>query len=226
MQWMVRRVHLLQKNRIGGIMFEKSSLPRYQKIALDIANAIYKGHIQVGQKLHGRSTLAGKYNVSPETIRRSIKLLEDVGVVESSRGSGIIVLSKENAFVYINKFQNIESVAYHKKRILALVEEKKKIDQQIMESIDKIIDYSGILSNVSPITPLEIEIPSDSKIIGESIEDVKFWQYTGSTIVGIKRKGEIILSPGPYATFEEEDVLVVIGDPKVYEAVRLFLNEK
>lgn len=209
-----------------NVIFEESSLPRYQKIALDIANAIYKGHIQEGQKLHGRSTLAGKYNVSPETIRRAIKLLEDVGVVESSRGSGINILSKENAFVYINKFQNIESIEYHKKRIVSLNNQKKQIDQQIMESLDKIIDYSGTLSNISPITPLEIEIPIGSKIIGESIEDVKFWQYTGSTIVGIKRNGEIILSPGPYATFEEEDVLVVIGAPEVYDAVRLFLNEK
>ncbi|HHX60123.1 MAG TPA: GntR family transcriptional regulator [Epulopiscium sp.] len=207
-------------------MFEESLLPRYQKIALDIANAIYKGNIKEGQKLHGRSTLAGKYNVSPETIRRAIKLLEDVEVVESSRGSGITVLSKENAFVYINKFQNIESIGYHKKRIIALTNQKKEIDQQIMESIGKIIDYSGTLSNISPITPLEIEIPAGSKIIGESIEDVKFWQYTGSTIVGIKRKGEIILSPGPYATFEEEDILVVIGAPEVYDAVRLFLNEE
>lgn len=209
-----------------SFIFEESLLPRYQKIALDIANAIYKGNIKEGQKLHGRSTLAGKYNVSPETIRRAIKLLEDVEVVESSRGSGITVLSKENAFVYINKFQNIESIGYHKKRIIALTNQKKEIDQQIMESIGKIIDYSGTLSNISPITPLEIEIPAGSKIIGESIEDVKFWQYTGSTIVGIKRKGEIILSPGPYATFEEEDILVVIGAPEVYDAVRLFLNEE
>ncbi len=208
------------------VIFEETSLPRYQKISLDIANAIYKGRIKEGQKLHGRSTLAGKYNVSPETIRRAIKLLEDVGVVESSRGSGINVLSKENAFFYINKFQNIESIEHHKKRIISLTNQKKQIDKKIMESIGKIIDYSGTLSNISPITPLEIEIPPDSKIIGESIEDVKFWQYTGSTIVGIKRKDEIILSPGPYATFEKEDVLVVIGDPEVYDAVRLFLNEK
>lgn len=226
---MVRQEHLLQNKGYigwGDLIIEKSSLPRYQKIALDIATAIYKGHIKEGQRLHGRSTLAGKYNVSPETIRRAIKLLEDVGVVESSRGSGITVLSKEHAFVYINKFQNIESVAFHKKKILSLMKQQKQIDEDIMESIEKIIDYSGRLSNISPITPLEIEIPKGSKIIGESIEDVKFWQYTGATIVGIKRKGDIILSPGPYATFEEEDVLVVIGAPEVYDVVRLFLNEK
>lgn len=208
-----------------SIVFEKSSLPRYQKIALDIANAIYKGHFAEGQKLHGRSTLAGKYNVSPETIRRAIKLLEDVNVVESSRGSGITILSKENAFIYINKFQNIKSVAHHKKKLLSLIEEKKQLDRDIVSSIDKIIDYSGRLSNVAAITPLEIEIPSGSNIIGKSIQDVKFWQYTGATIVGIKKQGNTILSPGPYATFEENDILLVVGEEAVYDAVRLFLKE-
>jgi len=208
-----------------GVIFEKTSLPRYQKIALDIANAIYKGHIEEGKKLHGRSTLAGKYNVSPETIRRAIKLLEDVDVVKSSKGSGITVLSKENAFGYINKFQNIESVASHKKKLLRLIEQKKQIDNEIVSSIDKIIDYSGRLSNISSITPLEIDLPSNCKIIGKTIDEVKFWQYTGSTIIGIKRGNSVILSPGPYATFEKDDVLIVIGEEEVYNAVRLFLNE-
>ena len=34
------------------------------------------------KKLSGRSTLASLYNVSPETIRRSIALLKDMDVVE------------------------------------------------------------------------------------------------------------------------------------------------
>ena len=208
-----------------GIIFEKTSLPRYQKIALDIANAIYKGDMKEGEKLHGRSTLAGKYNVSPETIRRAIKLLEDVAVVESSRGSGITVLSKEHAFVYINKFQNIESIASQRKKIIKLINQKKQIDAEIITSLDKIIDYSGRLRNTAAITPLEIEIPDDCKIIGQSIVDLKFWQYTGATIVGIKRKGETILSPGPYATFEKGDVLIVVGDEEIYDAVRLYLKD-
>ena len=208
-----------------SFIFEKVSLPRYQKIALDIANAIYKGHIEEGKKLHGRSTLAAKYNVSPETIRRAIKLLEDVDVVKSSKGSGITVLSKEKAFIYINKFQNIESVASHKKNLLKLIEQKKQIDNEIVQSIDKIIDYSGRLNNISSITPLEIELPSHCKIIGKTIDEVKFWQHTGSTIIAIKRGNSVILSPGPYATFEKGDVLILIGEEEVYNAVRLFLDE-
>ena len=42
-------------------------MPIYQKIALDLANKIYTGNIAEGSTLYGRSVLAGKYNVSPET---------------------------------------------------------------------------------------------------------------------------------------------------------------
>ena len=207
-------------------MYENCSIPRYQKIALDIANSIYKGDIKEGERIHGRSTLAGKYNVSPETIRRAIKLLEDVEVVESFKGSGISVLSKDNAFAYINKFKNIESVASYKSTLMSLISEKISIEEKMVETINKIIDYSSRLNNINPITPLEIEIPSDSEIVGKSISEVKFWQHTGATIVGIKREGSIILSPGPYATFLKGDILLVIGEEKVYNSVRLFLTGK
>lgn len=207
-------------------MSQKISTPRYQKISLDIANAIYKGHIEEGSKLHGRSTLAGKYNVSPETIRRAIKLLEDVNVVKSSRGSGITVLSKDNAFAYINKFQNIGSVASYKAKLISLLSQKKKIEKEILSTIDKIIDLSGRFSNITSITPFEIEIPKKCSLIGKSISEVMFWQYTGATIVAIKRDDSMILSPGPYTTFEEGDVLLVIGEEKVYNSVRMFLESK
>ena len=56
-------------------MQDNYTMPIYQKIALDLANKIYTGSIVEGSTLYGRSVLAGKYNVSPETIRRAIKLL-------------------------------------------------------------------------------------------------------------------------------------------------------
>lgn len=207
-------------------MYENSTAPMYQKIALDIANAIYKGQYLEGERLHGRSTLAGTYNVSSETIRRSIKLLEDVGVVESVKGSGITILSKEKAFKYINKFRNIESISSYKSNIKSLFDKKSNIENEILENIDSIIKYTSRLSNTTSITPYEIKVTEKSKIIGKTIGEVSFWQYTGATIIGIRREGDTILSPGPYATFQLEDILLVIGEESVYNAVKSFLEEE
>lgn len=207
-------------------MYENSTAPMYQKIALDIANAIYKGQYIEGERLHGRSTLAGRYNVSSETIRRSIKLLEDVDVVKSVKGSGITILSKEQAFKYINKFRNIESISSYKTKLKSLYENKDSIENEILETIDSIIKYTSRLSNTTSITPFEIKIRENSKVIGKSIGEVSFWQYTGATIIGIRREEETILSPGPYATFQLGDVLLIIGEESVYNSVMLFLEEE
>ena len=67
-------------------MEKKYSMPIYHKIALDIANKIHLGEIKEGSLLKGRSSLAATYNVSPETIRRAMKILEDLGVVSSVKG--------------------------------------------------------------------------------------------------------------------------------------------
>lgn len=209
----------------GNNLYENSTAPMYQKIALDIANAIYKGHYIEGERLHGRSTLAGRYNVSSETIRRSIKLLEDVAVVKSVKGSGITVLSKDQAFKYINKFRNIESISSYKSKLKSLYEKKDVIEEEIFATIESIIKYTSRLSNTTSITPFEIEIRANSSVLGKSIGEVRFWQYTGATIIGIRRDTETILSPGPYATFQEGDLLLIIGEESVYNSVMLFLEE-
>ena len=121
-------------------MYDNSSMSKYEEIALDIANMIYKEDFKEGDRIHGRSTLAGMYNVSPETVRRAIKLLEDVDVVKSFRGSGIKVLSKDNAFKYINTFKNIESVASYKATLLSLLEQRNELEDEVLATIDKIID--------------------------------------------------------------------------------------
>lgn len=205
-------------------MYETYSMPIYQKIAIDIANSIYKGDFEKGDKLRGRSTLASKYHVSPETIRRAVKLLEDVKVVESCKGSGVTVISKENALTFINKFKNVERINESKTSLSALLLEKKELEEKILTSINKIVDYSGRLINTNPLIPSEIEVLPTSHLVGKSISEVNFWQNTGATIVGIKTDTELILSPGPYATFNAGNIVLVIGNGNVQEVVKNFIN--
>ena len=47
------------------------------------------------EKIHGRSTLASKYNVSPETVRRAMFLLKDMDILEMKQGSGIFIKNVE-----------------------------------------------------------------------------------------------------------------------------------
>lgn len=206
-------------------MESKVNEPIYKQIALDIAGRIYNDDIKIGEKIHGRSTLASNYNVSPETVRKAVKLLEDMKVVSSSKGSGVTIISKDNAYNFINRFHSIESVTSLKHDIESLMEEKKAIEKNIGEMIDRIVDYSNRLRYTNPLTPIEIELPKECDLIGKSVSESKFWQNTKATIVAIRRKGELIISPGPYLVFEKGDNLLVVGDEDILKKIEIFLNK-
>ncbi|GAA0240056.1 TrkA C-terminal domain-containing protein [Metaclostridioides mangenotii] len=202
------------------------TMPIYQKIALDVANKIYTGEIKEDTILYGRSILAGKYNVSPETIRRAVKILEDIDVVKSVKGKGVIVLSSEKAYSFIKKYQDITNISSYKSTLRDLIDSKADIDVKIIDTIGKIIDYSNRLEIINPLVPIQFEIKSDCKYIGDTAANTNFWQNTGATIVAIKRGEELIISPGPYIEFLEGDIVLAVGDQHIYNSVPMFLYDK
>jgi K+/H+ antiporter YhaU regulatory subunit KhtT len=204
---------------------QRAQIPTYERIAIDLANRIYDGKFKVGEKIHGRSTLASEYKVSPETVRRAIKILEDVEIVHSTKGSGIVISSRENAFKYISRFSNLASIKDLEKQMNSLMAERERLDEKVFETLRKIMDYSGKLRHTNPLAPIEVEVYPGSIHIGKTISELKFWQNTGGTVIGMKRREEMIISPGPYAQILEGDVLLVIGDEKTYDRVVHFLEE-
>ncbi len=205
---------------------ESIAKPVYQKIAIDIASRVAAGDFAQGDKLYGRSVLASQYNVSPETIRRAVILLSDMDIVEVTRGSGIFIKSIDNSFKFIDKFKDIDSMNSLRKEVIDLLEEKKEMEKKIEDVIVELVDYSNRFKNSSPFIPLELEIHENFKFLGKTIGESKFWQNTGATIVGIKHKEKLILSPGPYAVFNEKDILMMVGDENTYYRAKKFLYEE
>jgi K+/H+ antiporter YhaU regulatory subunit KhtT len=194
--------------------------PVYSQIALDIAVRIARGDLKENTKISGRSKMASEYNVSPETIRRSFQLLQDMKIIEVLQSSGAIIKSRDNALKYIernnigNDFRNL------KRELNALLKERSNMDKRINEIVSQIIDYSERFRNIKPLYTLEFEIPENSSILKKSITETKFWQNTGATIVAIKRSDDIILSPGPYFVFEPHDIIVVTGDMGISQRIQ------
>lgn len=200
--------------------------PTYRKIAIDIAGKIKEGVYKEGEVLNGRSALSAIYNVSPETIRRSAMLLEDMKILRSIKGKGYVIESVENAQVFINRNTSIGNVNKQKYLISNLLKEKKAINEKLSIAIDELIDYAAKFKESNEIIPLEFNIPDDCKYIGKSIAEINFWQNTGGTVIGVKRDGKLILSPGPYLLISKSDILLVIGEHEVMHSVPEFLNIK
>lgn len=207
-------------------MEESIVKPVYQKIAIDIANRIVNGDITVGGKLYGRSVLASKYNVSPETIRRAIAILSDMGIVDVVKGSGITIKSVDNCLKFIDKYKEIDSMQSLKREVENLIHEKNEYEKKINNVINELVDYSSRFSKSNPFTPFEFDLYNDMEIVGKNISETKFWQNTGATIIAIRRGEKLILSPGPYATFQDKDTIIAIGDESSYYRLRKFLYKE
>lgn len=185
---------------------------RYEKIALDIAYSIWKEEYKVGDIIKGRSTLSGKYGVSSETIRRAVKLLEDAEAVTVEERVGVVVASKEKAIQFIDTYREQDKLLALREEIRLLNEDKDRIDKQINEKIEFMIEQATVLRNMGVISPLEAKVPPGSHIIGRTIGQVEFWRHTGATIIGINRMGQLILSPGPKLQFFEGDIILYVGN--------------
>ena len=197
--------------------------PVYQQIAVDIASKVVNGKYPVGEKIKGRSTMASFYNVSPETIRKAICILEDVGIVAIYPGGGVEIISAEAAKDFLEKYNDISSLNSIKKNILDIISEQNEQTRKLKDMVNELLDCTERFQDLNPFTPFEIEITKQMKHLGKTVSEMNFWQNTMATIIAIKRNDKIILSPGSYASFKEGDRIYVIATEESYNRVKLFL---
>lgn len=205
-------------------MKQKSEPPVYSQVALDIAARIAHGELKENMKISGRSLMSSEYHVSPETIRRSFQLLEDMKIIKVLPGSGAFVTSRENAAEYIEKYNIGKDFRSLKRELRLLMKERDDINERIIELIDRIFDMNERYRKSNPLYTLEFELPANSSLIGKSVHDMKFWQNTGATIVAVKRGEKMVLSPGPYLVFAPDDIIIVTGDTGIAQRIEAFIG--
>lgn len=198
--------------------------PVYAQIALDIALRISRGELKENTKVYGRSVMSSEYGVSPETIRRAIKLLEDTSIVEIKHNSGVVILSKENAVKYVERFGEQNHIRTLQRKLEELLEQQQQIGGQIAQASHTIVRLNERISKTNPFLNYEALVPENSPVIGQTLAELKFWQETGATIIAIRRGERLILSPGPYATPQAGDMIVYVGDLTSVDAVHSLLN--
>lgn len=193
-------------------MRESSSdaIPRYQQIALEIAAHIVNGDYHEGDKISGRSSIASQYKVSPETARRAFCILDDLEIVSAEKGSGTRILSQENAKNFLQQFSDRKNVETIKQSIIQNIERQKSEMLQIDSLLSELITATEYYRSVNPLAPYTLRITQSCKLLGKTIQDIQLWQHTGATLVAIKRAGKLMLSPGPYASLKENDMLYFI----------------
>ena len=199
--------------------------PIYQQIAVDLAGRIAAGQYKAQERIRGRSTLASYYNVSPETIRKAMSILAEVGIVRIRQGVGIEVVSVQNAREFQEKYSSIYNMDTLRRELLALVQLQQEQGRQIREKMNELIDCTERFRNLNPLTPFALEITGDMNYLGKTASEILFWQNTAATVIAIKREGSLILSPGSYATLKEGDIWYLIGTEESFNRAKAFLKK-
>ena len=199
---------------------------QYLQIALDLAGRIAKGDLPEGSRVYGRSVMASEYNVSPETIRRALRLLADMKVVEVKPQSGAMVLSADSARRYIENFEGSADVRSLRQQLKELMAEYSDLHRRMADTITALVKSREAFAAGEPLPNYEVPVPQGSPVTGRSIGALKFWQSSGATIVAIRRNQTVILSPGPYAELYAGDVIVLVGSPSAAEAAHRLVTAK
>ncbi|MBF0013070.1 MULTISPECIES: GntR family transcriptional regulator [Enterococcus] len=191
---------------------KKVALPRYQQIAVAIAERIVENRYQVGQKIHARSTLASNFNVSPETARKAINVLVDLEIMDVRHGSGAYIASKEKAQAFVEQYQDVQSIQEIRQDILDSVERQQQELDNFSDLLNTLVQQTKKVHHMSPFVPFELQLTVQAQHLEKSINELNIWQATGATIIAIQTTEELLLSPGPYAKFSAGNTIYFVGN--------------
>jgi len=204
---------------------ETSNMARYINIAIDIASRIVRGEYREGQKIFGRSTLAGKYNVSPETIRRALSLLQDMGIVSVSPGVGVVVRSRKVADAFLSQSGQRQVLRDVQEKLHFLIKERDRLNSEIDKLMNELLDYTfkmaGRFQKIE-----EIKVTPFSPLIGKSLVEAEFRGKTGATVLSIYRNGEETVSPQADEVIQAGDVLIMVVHPDMLDQLHQLIDPK
>lgn len=185
---------------------------RYHQIAVEMAEKIAEGWYEVGDRITSRSTIATAFGVSPETARKAMHILVDMGIVSVRQGSGIFIKSREKAQLYFERFHDTVSIAQTRDNIMKAIATQKQDLEHLTRLLNELIERNNRDHSTAYLIPHDMKINSQCNFLGCSIGELNIWQQTGATIVAIKRHDDTMLSPGPYEKIQDGDIILFVGD--------------
>ena len=89
---------------------QRSEVPIYQQLADGVKKAIAKGILRSGDKLPSVRKLSAQITINPHTIAKSYQELEREGVIETRRGRGTFVASRDDQIKHQEKRKIIDEM--------------------------------------------------------------------------------------------------------------------
>jgi CPA2 family monovalent cation:H+ antiporter-2 len=89
---------------------------------------------------------------------------------------------------------------------------------------EKRLALSGALGRMRRMQIERIRVPAGAPVVGRTLAETGLRSHTGALALSISRGEHEIPTPDPGTTLEEDDVLVVVGQPQQIDAARELLT--
>lgn len=188
---------------------ESGSRARYEDIAQDLAKRIVNGDLAEGMRILGRSSLAGTYQVSPETIRRAVAVLHERGILQSVSGSGVRVLSRHAAVEYLDALHTLTRLEEGTRELFTLMKTRRDLDDKIEAALHRVLSQTTGALDARHIE--EISLKEAAWAVGRSLNEIRLRSQTGATAVVVTRGEVDYFSPQADLRVQAGDVITVLG---------------
>ncbi len=194
---------------------------RYLSIAYQIAKRIVSGELTEGRRLSGRTLLSSEYQVSSETIRKAIKVLETYGVVESKERSGIVILSQKEAESYMNRYVT-------QKEDRRLIKDTEEALKDLSHAESKAQHLARKLISVTrtgffPFDFFTLDVHETNPHVGKTLQELDLKRQTGSLVIGYEKAGLFYQNPEATLAIEAAMTLYLLGDLTVQKKTEEYL---
>lgn len=211
-----------EEHTFGGDLMRKICSPLYQKIAIELARQIKDGIYQEGERLYARSMIAEAFDVSPETARKAVNVLVDLGIMSAYHGSGTYITSAQKATAFIKQHEASQAMKQMEQSIADSIAKQEKEWLHMKDQLRQLMNHRESAYTHNPFIPFELHLNDQADHLGKRLKEMNLWQQTTATVVGILHQGHLVLSPGPYAQVFSGDTLYYIGDEESSLKMRNF----
>jgi len=203
---------------------KKNTVPVFEQIAYELACKIKNDELAMHQKIRGRSIIASEFNVSGETVRKALALLEKNGVVDIKEQSGAYVKSKAEAIKYVvMHHQNVETEKRFEE-IDQLLKDSMKIQKDLQAQFKQIKKNNDVHKSVLPINTFSIHLKPYDAFLADDFSIKEFEEIVGGNIFGLVREDLIISGVNEGFTFIPGDEVFISGGESVKQKTLSFIK--
>jgi DNA-binding transcriptional regulator YhcF (GntR family) len=201
---------------------EKKIDARYQAIAYQVAKKIAQGEILEHAKLSGRTLLASEYQVSSETIRKAMAILQRYGVVTIHDRSGIVVASKTAAEDYVAQYVAQKEDRKLLSETVAIQHELSQLEARVQSVLNRLIGATKL--GFFPFDFFAFTLEEGDHHLHQDLKTTQIKNKTGALVIGYEDQGLFVQNPDADAVLKPGMTLYLLGGTLVQAQVEAFFK--